>query len=127
MHIELYRTIQIAVRNTVGREAIEGLHFLASLPRAGAGREKTQPFNWIHSRLFNLILNSGPILGSYLYKCGGFTLPLHVTGVLILLFTCCICIIIPPGARRVKEDTKNKTLTVWEVAKVIKNMPNVLA
>ena len=26
--------------NTVGREAIEGLRFLASLPRAGAGREK---------------------------------------------------------------------------------------
>ena len=38
--------------NAVGREAIEGLHFLASLPRAGAGRKKTQPFNWIHSRLF---------------------------------------------------------------------------
>ena len=41
-------------RNAVGREAIEGLRFLASLPRAGAGREKTQPFNWIHSRLFTL-------------------------------------------------------------------------
>jgi len=38
--------------NAMGREAIEGLRFLASLPRAGAGREKTQPFNWIHSRLF---------------------------------------------------------------------------
>ena len=38
--------------NAVGREAIEGLHFLASLPRAGARRKKTQPFNWIHSRLF---------------------------------------------------------------------------
>ena len=40
MHIELYRTIQIAVRNTVGREAIEGLRFLTSLPRAGAGARK---------------------------------------------------------------------------------------
>ena len=39
-------------KNAVGREAIEGLHFLASIPRAGARREKTQPFNWIHSRLF---------------------------------------------------------------------------
>ena len=29
----------------VGREAIEGLRFLASLPLAGAGHEKTQPFN----------------------------------------------------------------------------------
>ena len=38
--------------NAVGREAIEGLRFLASLPRASAGREKMQPFNWIHSRLF---------------------------------------------------------------------------
>ena len=38
--------------NAVGREAIEGLRFLASLPRADAGHEKTQPFNWIHSRLF---------------------------------------------------------------------------
>ena len=33
-------------------DPIERLRFLASLPRAGAGREKTQPFNWIHSRLF---------------------------------------------------------------------------
>ena len=40
----------------VGMEAIEGLHFLASLPLAGTGRtkggEKTQPFNRFHSRLF---------------------------------------------------------------------------
>ena len=42
----------------VGREAIEGLHFLASLPRAVAGHEKTQPFNWIHSRLFTFALSS---------------------------------------------------------------------
>ena len=34
------------------KEAFEGLRLLASLPRAGAGREKTHPFNWIHSRLF---------------------------------------------------------------------------
>ena len=37
-------------------EAIEGLHFLASLPLAGTGwtegGEKTQPFNRFHSRLF---------------------------------------------------------------------------
>ena len=33
------------IYNAVGREAFEGLRFLASLPRAGAGREKTQPFN----------------------------------------------------------------------------------
>ena len=39
----------------MGREAIEGLRFLASLPRAGAGHKKTQPFNWIHSRLFNSV------------------------------------------------------------------------
>ena len=38
--------------NGVGSKAIEKLRFLASLPRAGAGRKKTQPFNWIHSRLF---------------------------------------------------------------------------
>ena len=38
--------------NAVGREATEGLRFLASLPRVGAGREKTQPFNWIYSRPF---------------------------------------------------------------------------
>ena len=43
-HLDLYKA--------VGREAFEGLHFLASLPLAGAGREKTQPFNRIHSRLF---------------------------------------------------------------------------
>ena len=30
-------------------DQIERLRFLASLPRAGAGREKTQPFNWIPS------------------------------------------------------------------------------
>ena len=41
--------------NAVGREAIEGLRFLAPLPLAGAGREKTQPFNWIHSRLFIIV------------------------------------------------------------------------
>ena len=40
--------------NAVGREAIAGLRFLASLPRAGARREKTQPFNWIDSRLFTV-------------------------------------------------------------------------
>ena len=44
-----------ATCNAVGREAIEGLRLLASLPRAGAGREKTQPFNWIHSRLFTAL------------------------------------------------------------------------
>ena len=70
--------------------------------------------------IFNLILNSGPILGSYLYECGGFTLPLNVTGVLILVFTFCLCIVIPPGAHKITEDTKKKTLTVWEVVKVIK-------
>ena len=42
--------------NAVRREATEGLRFLASLPRAGAGREKTQPFNWIHSRLFTYVI-----------------------------------------------------------------------
>ena len=30
-------------------DPIERLSFLASLPHAGAGREKTQPFNWIPS------------------------------------------------------------------------------
>ena len=65
----------------------------------------------------------GPILGSYLYECGGFALPLDVTGVLILLFTFCLCIVIPPGPRKryerdqkIKEETK--ALTVWEVMKV---------
>ena len=42
----------VTATNAMGREAIEGLRFLASLPRTCAGREKTQPFNWIHSRLF---------------------------------------------------------------------------
>ena len=40
-------------------EAIEGLHFLASLPLAGTGRteggEKMQPFNRFHSRLFKCL------------------------------------------------------------------------
>ena len=44
--------------NAVGREAIEGLRFLASLPLAGTGREKTQPFNRFHSRLFIRMLPS---------------------------------------------------------------------
>ena len=47
----------------MGREAIERLRFLASLPLAGAGREKTQPFmkafNCFHSRLFILGLIYG--------------------------------------------------------------------
>ena len=46
------RLLTLRTCNAVGREAIEGLCFLASLPRAGAGREKTQPFNCLHSRLF---------------------------------------------------------------------------
>ena len=63
----------------------------------------------------------GPVIGSYLYECGGFVLPFDVTGVLILLFTFCLCIIVPPGPRserdqKIKEDTK--VLTVWEVMKV---------
>ena len=40
--------------NAVGREAIEGLRFLASLPHAGAGRKKTKHFILIHSRLFTV-------------------------------------------------------------------------
>ena len=43
----------------VGMEAIEGLHFLASLLLAGTGLteggEKTQPFNRFHSRLFSTL------------------------------------------------------------------------
>ena len=63
----------------------------------------------------------GPILGSYLYECGGFALPFHVTGVLIIVFTIFLCIVIPSGPRnkrdqRIKEETK--TFTVWEIMKV---------
>ena len=42
--------------NSLGREAIEGFRFLASFGPLGTGRtegrEKTQPFKRIHSRLF---------------------------------------------------------------------------
>ena len=49
----------------VGMEAIEGLHFLASLSLAGTGRieggKKTQPCNRFRSRLFmSTQANSGP-------------------------------------------------------------------
>ena len=57
-------TSALKVSNAVGREAIEVLRFLAALPRAGAGREKTQPFNWIHSHLFRVgIARAEPRLG----------------------------------------------------------------
>ena len=52
VHKQMSSISSVESCNAVGREAIEGLRFLASLPLAGAGREKTQPFNWIHSRLF---------------------------------------------------------------------------
>ena len=63
----------------------------------------------------------GPILGSYLYQCGGFALPFHVTGVLIIVFTICLCVVVPSGPRnkrdqKIKEETK--ALTVWEILKV---------
>ena len=58
--------------NAVGREAIEGLRFLASLPRAGAGRKKTQPFNWIHSRLFRVDVDSNISLKSYVDGSGNY-------------------------------------------------------
>ena len=64
---------------------------------------------------------SGPILGSYLYECGGFALPLHVTGVLIIVFTFCLCIVIPLGQRNDRDKTlkeNTKALTLWEVMKV---------
>ena len=48
--------------NAVGREAIEGLRFLASLPLAGAGREKMQPFNCFLSRLFTCLHNIHTVL-----------------------------------------------------------------
>ena len=57
--------------NAVGREAIEGLRFLASLPLAGAGRKKTQPFNCFHSRLFStyhMYICWFHLLGITLYK-----------------------------------------------------------
>ena len=59
----LQQTLLDVTCNAVGREAIEGLRFLASLPCAGTRREKTQPFNWIHSRLF--MLGNG----KFAFKC----------------------------------------------------------
>ena len=52
LYVVANQNYAISANNAVGREAIEGLRFLDSLPRAGAGHEKTQPFYWIHSRLF---------------------------------------------------------------------------
>ena len=39
----------------MGRDPIERLHFLAPGSGAREGGEKTQPFNWIHSRLFTIV------------------------------------------------------------------------
>ena len=41
--------------NAVGRDPIERLHFLAPGSGTREGGEKTQPFNWIHSRLFTTL------------------------------------------------------------------------
>ena len=54
LEVEFAEKVHFYLYNGVGREAIEGLHFLASLPLAGAGREKTQPFNRFHSRLLTM-------------------------------------------------------------------------
>ena len=43
------------VNKQTGMDPIERLRFLASLPRAGAGHEKTQPFNWIPSHRVTLV------------------------------------------------------------------------
>ena len=55
--------------NAVGREAIEGLRFLASLPLAGTGREKMQPFNWLHSRLFTRRIPTRITAWNWVEKC----------------------------------------------------------
>ena len=49
-YIESFGWHKLAYYNAVGRDPIERLRFLA--PGAREGGEKTQPFNWIHSRLF---------------------------------------------------------------------------
>ena len=51
-----------------GIDPIERLRFLASLPRAGAGREKTQPFNLIPSHHVTLLLKTAKESESLFFK-----------------------------------------------------------
>ena len=64
---------------------------------------------------------TGPTVGSIIYEWSSFSIPFYSVGAFILLVTFCLMILITPSkSGNTAEEPNAKTLTIWEVTKVLK-------